>query len=209
MAIADKSIAPNSRLSWLRFSNRMWIALTIVAAVCLTSCIRFEVFASASDPPSIEWDGMFSTTGDSLTNQPIVVSTLREGNEVTVTVANQGTTALCYRAVGRSGIQVFWELEDWGQWTQAGWDWCGMGKENFELPPGDQVALSFNFEDPRRERMLGNFGEKGTERRGLVVLACESRRLTFDPHMSVIPAGAALASFGIWMTVRVVNRRTS
>ena len=190
--------------SWRRPSKRAGITVAMVVVVCLGSCVRFEVFARADAPPSAEW---FATSTLPLQNRPVVVSTLWEDeDEVSVLVANEGVTTLSYRSVGRSGIQSYQELESWGGWVAAGWDGCGTGKEDFELAPGEKILLTARFEDLRRERMLANFDELGTERGGLVVLACESRRLTFDPSNALLPVAASLAACGIWVTVRVVNR---
>jgi hypothetical protein len=59
----------------------------------------------------------------------------------------------------------------------------------------------------RRERMLASFTEKDTYRTGIVVLAAEGPRVTFDGGRLWLFLGAAVAAFCIWIAVRLVNRR--
>ncbi len=122
-------------------------------------------------------------------------------------MANEGTTTLEYYSAGRSHIQLFQEFEDLGEWTPTNWDWCETGKDEFELAPGEQVGLAVDFWDPRRERMLATFTEEGTNRSGMVVLAAEGPRLTFDPDRAILFFSAVFAAFGIWLSVRIVNWR--
>ena len=62
-----------------------------------------------------------------------------------------------------------------GLWRKANWDWCGTGKADYSILPGQSVQLTVRFSDEERgERMLGNFIEAGTNRCGLIVLATET-----------------------------------
>jgi hypothetical protein len=91
-----------------------------------------------------------------------------------VKVKNVGTTTLQYYAAGSEHVQLFQEVDAAGRWTKAAWDWCGTGKEVFEIAPNNSAELVVSFsDDQKRERMLAHFSEKDTKRSGLVVLATE------------------------------------
>lgn len=61
-----------------------------------------------------------------------------------------------------------------GLWRKANWDWCGTGKVDYSILPGQSVQLVVRFSDEERgERLLGKFLEVGTKRCGLIVLATE------------------------------------
>jgi hypothetical protein len=200
---------PVPRPHALRPSKLVSIGFATFLLAVSAICIRFEVFASASAPPSPEWrdDGAPFLDAIPLENAPVIVATVKHAGAATVTVRNQGTTILTYSSAGRSGIQLFREFEEWGKWAPAGWDWCGTGKEDFELAPGDQVELAVDFWDIRRERMLACFTDETTNQSGLIVLAAEGRRLTLDVGRAILPLSSVFAAFCIWLTVRIVNGR--
>src|SRR5438270_12499101 len=115
-------------------------------------------------PPSRDWRhgdlNLFRNTIP-LQNTPIVLSVaIDERGVFTATVLNEGTTTLTYYSAGRSGIMLFQEFEEQGAWVPGSWDWCGTGKSDFELAPGEEVRLEGQFWGLRRERMLGEFTEK-------------------------------------------------
>jgi hypothetical protein len=141
-----------------------------------------------------------------LQNVAVVVSTARHSNGMTVTLANEGTTTLTYYAADRSGIQLFQEFEEMGVWTAANWDWCGTGKEDYELAPGKQFELAIDFWDTRRERMVACFTEKDTNRSGMIVLAAEGGRIGLNVEMLILLSGTALTAFCVWLAVRIANR---
>lgn len=188
---------------------RFGVALILGALGLAALCMRYEIFAAASDPPSPGWrsDGHVFADDDPLENVPVIVSTRTHADGVTVVVANRGATTLTYSAGGRSFIDLFQEFEEGGTWAPATWDWCGTGKETYELAPGDEASLEVNFWDARRERMLGCFSEKDTSRCGLVVLASEGGQLTPDFGMMFLLASLSCAAFCVWLTVRIVNRQ--
>jgi hypothetical protein len=171
--------------------------------------MRYEFLADTSAPSSPEWHsaGHLFADNDLLENVPVVVSTQARPNGSTVTVANRGATTVTYESAGRSGIQLFQEIENHGVWTPENWDWCGTGKETFELAAGEQVSVEVDFWDARRERMLGCFSEKNTARCGLVVLASEGPQVTPDFGMMILLASGSFAAFAVWLTVRIINRR--
>jgi hypothetical protein len=184
-----------------------------VAALCLAlaaACVRFELFASPAAAPSAGWGRAgLQLFGDELPleNIPVIVSTIRTPEGLTVKVANEGTTTLTYDSAGPSSIQLFQEFEELGKWLPENWDWCGTGKAEFELHPGEQVDLFVDFWDVRRERMLAQFTEKGSQRSGLVVLASEPGQLAPNGDHVILLFGAGAAACGIWLTVRAINRR--
>ncbi len=46
------------------------------------------------------------------------------------------------------------------------WEWCGTGASKFEILPNDSASFEVWFRDEeRRERVLGGFTEKGTNRK--------------------------------------------
>lgn len=197
---------------WLRYWKRTWIALSIGAFVCFASCVRFDLFASSNDPPSLKWK-----RHGNLVNKPVVMTPVRMGDELEVTIANQGETTLRYRSEfgtqpqdKERWIETCSELEEKGSWCPLPYEPCCVGR-TFDLHPRSKVVLHTRFRHSRRERILARFIEMEDAgfREDLVVVACEGPRLTFDSHQAILPASAALSAFGIWMTVRVVNRRTA
>ncbi len=125
------------------------------------------------DAPDPNWREMFEEA-EQLANVPAIAVTSTDGKRVLVTVKNVGTTTLQYYSAGPEHVQLFQEIEVAGRWTQSNWDWCGTGKERFEIAPSESAELVVSFwKNEKRQRMLANFSEKGTNRSGLVVLACE------------------------------------
>jgi hypothetical protein len=130
--------------------------------------------AVSSAPPNPEWDQEIFKHSHPLENIPAVGPPTRHGNDQFVTVTNTGKTVLVYLSGGPQHVQLFQEVDEHGKWRLSNWDWCGTGKETFELNPGQSVELAFRFWDAgKRERMLAHFTEKGTFRSGMVVLAAE------------------------------------
>tara|TARA_R110002167_G_scaffold347786_1_gene558781 strand:- start:626 stop:1066 length:441 start_codon:yes stop_codon:yes gene_type:complete len=119
--------------------------------------------ASIDQPPDSSWLESLFREERVLKNLPEVVSRKRVRGKVVVTIWNSGEALLHYSSVGPSEIQLFQEIDMAGSWQSCSWDWCGMGKENFDLKPGDTAELKVRFWDTRRrERMLGHFTEVGT-----------------------------------------------
>lgn len=127
-------------------------------------------------PPDREW---YDDTWDDalpLLNAPSVAASFRRGSELFVKVTNGGDTVLTYYGASRHHAQWFQETQQHGIWRKGLWDWCGTGKSDFELLPGESVDLVVRFADRGlRERVLTRFTEKGTDRAALVVLATEPR----------------------------------
>jgi hypothetical protein len=187
----------------------LWGGLASVVLLLALTCVRYEIFAVPDAPPSSKWSESLLPETLPLQNVPVVVASKdnRDGSR-TVTVANQGATALAYFGHGRSSIIWLQELEEGREWIPAGgWSGCGMGIEEFELAPGDQVELTVEFQDLRRERMLGAFAEQDTERSGFVVLASEGPGVSLNIEMLILLACTGYAAFMLWLGVRVVNRR--
>ena len=120
------------------------------------------------------WQERFSDDAQPLTNQPSITSVVHGESETLLKVKNNGSTTLTYYSAGAQNIQLFQETFEDGEWIMTGWDWCGTGKELFEIPPNSTVDLVVRFWDAdKRERMQASFSEKGTKRSGFVVLAIE------------------------------------
>jgi hypothetical protein len=174
------------------------------------ACIRLQIFANPSAEPASGWRDMFADDMP-LQNVPQIMATAIDSNGVTVTVANCGETTLRYLATSPSDIQLFQEREIMGMWASGTFDWCGLGKEDYDLAPGQQIPLAVEFWDPGRERMLASFTEKETNRCGMIVPASEAPCIGFDVrtaglHMSATIATVAAAGI-VWLCVRGVNRR--
>lgn len=148
----------------------------IPACVMITSSSG-EPLKKASDqqPPDEQWACTIFGGNGPLENVPKVLSRRTVGRNVFVKIKNTGSTTLQYTSVGPHHIQFFQEVDQYGRWERACWDWCGMGKETFFLEPEQTVELRVRFWDSdNRERMLGHFTERGSWRAGMVVLATES-----------------------------------
>jgi hypothetical protein len=132
--------------------------------------------ALSTAPPDAEWSKLSNDGEQPLANVPAVSSPKSRGNEICVTVTNNGDTTLTYYSGGSKHVQLFQECEQNGEWQMGNWDWCGTGKEYFELAPGQSADLVVEVWDTgKRERMLAHFIEKGTPRSGMVVLYSEPR----------------------------------
>ena len=154
---------------WLQFSIRSLLVAMLLCAVAL----RFWPWPDVNAPDG-KWREMFFEDADPLTNVPEITVISTVGLRTCVTVKNVGNTTLQYEAAGSEHIQLFQEIDVDGKWTQSNWDWCGTGKESFDIVPDSSVELVIDYwDDQERERMLANFAEKGTNRSGLVVLATE------------------------------------
>ena len=151
----------------------------VAASTLLSAAFLFHVpnghrKTVVTDPPSPTWREMGLVDGLPLQNIPVVVKTSQKHKELAVTVANNGTTILEYYSAGQTHIRMLQEVHENGEWKLSNWDWCGTGKSTYEIAPGKQVELYVDFWDPeKRERILGVFSEKDTNRSGLVVLASE------------------------------------
>jgi len=125
--------------------------------------------------PDPAWRNLLFDDSIPLANVPEIAVKSTQGNTVWVTAKNTGSTTLQYWSAGKSNIQLFQETHDGTKWSNGGWDWCGTGKELFEIAPDKSVDLILNFwQEDRPVRMLAVFTEKNTDRSGLVVLASQS-----------------------------------
>ena len=129
------------------------------------------------DLPSADWKQVFGNQPESLTNYPAISIIESRGDTCRVKATNQGRTILLYEGYGPSNAaiyQEFWKNEEWncGEYT-----WCGTGLDWYELRPNQSVELIAVFRDSnKRERLLAEFSEMGTTRRGLIVLAAETEK---------------------------------
>ena len=143
-----------------------------------TAPIEVKVGNAAStrkspEDPDPKWRELIFDDAESLENIPSIKLVSLDDESVKVAVTNEGETTLQYYSAGIDHVQTFQETFKDGKWTLGNWDWCGTGKEIFEISPGESTELIFQFWGEHRERMLANFSEKGTDRTGLVVLATE------------------------------------
>ena len=163
------------------------IALSVAAIGCSRSSestrtpstpeTQVALPAEAVDGPDPEWREMFFEDSERLANVPEITIVSTDGNVVRVTAKNAGTTTLQYYSAGAEHVQLFQEIKEIDKWTQSNWDWCGTGKEVFDIAPNESVELEIDFwDEDKQERMLANFSEKDTNRSGLVVLAIEPEK---------------------------------
>lgn len=118
-----------------------------------------------------------------LNNIPVILSkTLDADHRIRILLQNQGATTLVYFSTGQNDIQACWTVMDRGV-KKLKWDWCGTGKDSFELPPGQtnefviSVSVSKPSASPAEEpgmEIFGLFTEEGTNRSGLVPVITES-----------------------------------
>jgi len=154
---------------WFQFSIRSLLVVILLCAVA----VRFWP-SRQSEPPDSKWRELFLENATPLTNIPKTSLTSSVGSVARVTVKNVGNTTLQYYAAGSEHVQLFQEIKVRGKWTQSKWDWCGTGKELFEIAPNSSAELVVDFWDHQeRERMLANFSEKDTKCSGFVILATE------------------------------------
>ena len=154
---------------WLQFSIGSLLAAMLLCALA----VRFWPSHEA-DAPDSKWREMFFDEDAPLTNIPEITVASTDGFATRVTVKNVGRTTLQYNSAGPEHVQLFQEIHVGGKWIQSNWDWCGTGKELFEIAPNNVAELVVDFwDDQRRERMLANFSEKDTDCSGLVVLVTE------------------------------------
>ena len=136
--------------------------------------ISISYWKSGDNQVDPHWrDEVFYDCGE-LENKPEVTVDALYRSGAKVTLSNTGHTTLCYSGYGFNHIRTFQEFYTRGKWKKHDWEWCGTGASEFEILPKASVTFEIWFrEDERRERILGGFDEKGTNRSGLVVLATE------------------------------------
>ena len=156
-------------MNWLRFSIRSLLVVTFICAFAVVIWPRPN--PNAPDPA---WRDLLFENSMPLANVPEIEVKSTQGGSIWVTAKNTGSTTLQYYSAGKSHIQLFQETHDGTKWTNGGWDWCGTGKELFEIAPDESVDLKLNFWlNDQPVRMLAVFSEKNTERSGFVVLASQ------------------------------------
>jgi len=142
----------------------------------LTGC---SMYPPAADDALIDegWQPANGSIIEPIDTEPKVTIIGRSGSDVTIQIKNIGTESLEYGARDDDSITRFAEVEKSGKWTLDTFDWCGMGVESRELEPGQSITVLLKFELPlKRERILGSFSQKGTEKHFYVVLVCEPPR---------------------------------
>jgi hypothetical protein len=115
--------------------------------------------------------------GQNLTNVPVVVSRhFAPQKGFCATVKNTGNTTLVYTATSdEAHIREHWVVLLESGETSAGYDYCGNGKEEYRLSPGEVRELIVPGHGPCRDfRVFGEFREDGTERSGGIELARKS-----------------------------------
>lgn len=160
----------------LQLSIQALLSATLISAIAITYWMSRH---NAVDP---RWREEVFYDCESLENEPSVVVEAIDRISVDdisrtrakITVSNTGNTTLCYSGYGSKHLRTFQELYCNGKWTMHDWEWCGTGASEFQILPNDSVSFEIWFrDDERRERVLGCFVEKGTNRSGLVILATE------------------------------------
>ncbi|WP_145231146.1 hypothetical protein [Gimesia algae] len=155
------------------------VLLILMFAFCFVTGVtaedqRVRLTIDPEQIPDPAWRREFFEGTLPLKNRPQIISRKQVQDEVHVVVKNSGQTSLGYRSAGPDSIQTYQEIFRRGLWRKANWDWCGTGKADYSILPGQSVQLTVRFSDEERgERMLGKFIEVGTNRCGLIVLAVE------------------------------------
>jgi hypothetical protein len=150
------------------------LSVLLILTVTPIGAISISYWKSGDNQVDPHWrDEVFYDCGE-LENKPEVTVDPLYRSGAKVTLSNTGHTTLCYSGYGFNHIRTFQEFYTRGKWKKHDWEWCGTGASEFEILPNASVTFEIWFrEDERRERILGGFGEKGTNRSGLVVLATE------------------------------------
>ena len=124
-------------------------------------------------PPDPEWRKHFGSKKP-LENIPTVKVNKNQSKITRVHITNLGTTTLQYVSSVPGGISQYIEVEINNEWRAADGPWCPMGQKWYEIRPNETVELGVKFmHDNYRERLLGSFHEKNTDRSGMVVIATE------------------------------------
>lgn len=162
----------------LQFSIQALLCATLISAIAIT---YWGSRRHAIDP---RWREEVFYDCESLENEPSVVVDAIDRiafddiyrTRAKITVNNIGKTTLIYSGYAPNHIRTFQEFFCNGRWTMDGWEWCGTGASKFEILPNHSASFEVWFrDDERRERVLGGFTEKGTNRSGLAILATEPR----------------------------------
>jgi hypothetical protein len=152
----------------LQFSVLLLLAVTLIGTISIRN---WRLRHNQIDP---RWRDEVFYDCEELENKPSVTVDALYRTGAKVTLSNTGHTTLYYSGYGLNHIRTFQEFYIEGEWKKHDWEWCGTGASEFEILPNASVTFEIWFrEDERRERILGGFGEKETNRSGLVVLATE------------------------------------
>ena len=130
----------------------------------LTGC---SMYPPAADDAPIDdgWQPANGAIVEPIDTEPKVTIIGRSGSDVTIQITNIGTESLEYGSRDDDSITRFREVEKNGKWTFDTYDWCGMGVESRQLEPGQSITVLLKFDLPlKRERILGAFSQKGTEK---------------------------------------------
>ncbi|WP_278471195.1 hypothetical protein [Gimesia maris] len=157
-----------------------WLLILMMFTFCFVTGVtaedqRVRLTIPPEQIPDPAWRREYFEGTLPLKNRPQIISRKKVQDEVHVVVKNTGNTTLVYLSAGPDCIQTYQEVFRRGLWRKANWDWCGTGKADYSILPGQSVQLTVRFSDEERgERLLGKFTEAGTNRCGLIVLATET-----------------------------------
>ncbi|MGB0951895.1 MAG: hypothetical protein ACPG31_01600 [Planctomycetota bacterium] len=152
--------------------------LTLVAVCMLGACAAPQTSSADSVPAEISttWDGWNTDGVPPLQNIPLILRTEREPDFslVNVTIKNAGETTLQYSGYSSGQMRQLQEVWQDGAWTSGRWDGCGYGARSCDILPGETVTFRAKFHDAvGMQRILVTLHEKGTDRRGQVVLVTQ------------------------------------
>ena len=165
----------NTDVIWLKLMaiNSIQFSVRSLLLVIALSAAAIHFWPKNTiEPPDEKWSELFSGRSP-LANHPTIVPIPAGSNASVfrVTAKNTGNTVIQYSAYGPERISLYQETDANGKWVMSNWSWCGTGRCLFEIAPQESVELEVEcWDDQKRERMLAMFNEKGTNRRGLVVL---------------------------------------
>ena len=139
----------------------------------LAGCSNYPP-AVGDAPPDVGWQPANGAIIEPIDTLPFVTILEMDHERVVVNITNIGNESLEYGALNGDSICTFREIEEHGKWMVDTYDWCGMGVESRQLEPGQSITVLLKFDLPlKRERILGAFSQKGTEKHSYVVLVCE------------------------------------
>lgn len=154
--------------------KKLVLSTTAAALVMAGAAMQGMLLPNSEAAPSAETIQLFVSGSEALRNVPDIGRPKRADRGIYVLVTNRGTTTLSFYGTDSGYLQQINEVARYGQWCYAWHDWCGTGKEDQFIKPGETVLINFNeWSEPEHERSLAVFVEVGTTRRGVVVVASE------------------------------------
>jgi len=107
-----------------------------------------------------------------------------------IVVRNRGADALRYGGYTADSPQKYFEAFRDGRWIDDGWDWCGTGMEEYEIPAGASVVFHLKLSPSREDIRIYTLIRSSDERRESLVLIAEIKAKAAEPGATDNPDDA-------------------